>query len=299
MKVRCIKGDINFTLNKIYDFENCIIIDDNGNKYAHRDLGNLNYCLFPKFEEVKEKITFKVGDRVKLARLDGENNDHKEFLNKTGEIVGFIKHTSAVKVKFDRFVGTYIQWAKNLELVKELTPSENNPLGFEPINIAKDEYGNEIFRNYWRDEKGISIGYDINKKKEGKDMKILNIYEDKMASKINEEFNVNKDKITKNDKNLKEYYKIVESVENYNKELKKLDINHEVTMYKINDLLTQKSKDEIEKIEEIRKEKLNELDTLLQEVKARIELSETEESKIEVLKLYEILDATTGKIKEV
>jgi len=162
-------------------------------------------------------------------------------------------------------------------------------------NIANWEF--EEVKEFKVEEKAEWI-YSEQEKKEGNYMKILNIYENREKDRINKEYNDNRDKIIKGDKNLKEYYKIIESIKNYNKKLQESNINYGVTVYSINtnDFLTQKSKDEIEAAEQTFKIELESINNIIEEVEAQLEICETQESKISVLKSYGILNEE-GRIK--
>lgn len=343
MKIRCIKGDNNFTLNKIYDFENCIIIDDNGHKYVHCDLKNLNYCLTPQFVEVKE---INIGDNVYVTDAGLSYDLYRDFIKENKpellkywvsgkeinkeliyEVV-FIKDGKAI-ILGDKIV--YIMGLKGLKKTdghfkinysQEFeVPNFTNFKNSEYFNNVLEELklGNIIGTDREKDDfltlkenpslsfskefetlnKSFGKLYDteiLNKKKEGKEMKILNIYENKIINKIKEEHKKEMDKILKEDENVKEYYKIRKMAEKYNEKME----SEVIILGYVNELqiLTDKNTEKLNELNEFKKEKYDALDRFLQEVRARLELCETEESKIEVLKLYSILNEK-GMIIEV
>jgi len=251
------------------------------------------------FEEVKEEAKFKIGDRAiilnNLKNIENFKGGYVSELDKhINKIVTIRKifHDGIIKVEENS-----LSWdERSLELVEEPTIDKITVNGIKVINNKPTESKQLI----------VTIDNEIiyQGKKEGNYMKILNIYEDKMASKINKEHEEKRKKILKEDENLKEYNKIKNLVEKYIEKLEDeniidtLEVITELSEFDLITMSTEKTKKTLGKINEINEEKLKSLDTLIQEVSARLEISETEESKIEVLKLYEILDEH-GKIKEV
>lgn len=135
----------------------------------------------------------------------------------------------------------------------------------------------------------MEIKSDIETKvEEEKEMKILNIYMDKMLVKIDREYREKREEILKSDE-------IKNKVENFRKELEK-----EYKIYAgINLDIANKTEETLKLINELEEEtakKEKELKEKIREVEVQLEITETYEQKIDVLVNYEILDKKTKRL---
>lgn len=129
--------------------------------------------------------------------------------------------------------------------------------------------------------------------KENKNMKILNLYEDRAFEKINKKY---KEIIAK----LKEQdpiQKMIQETENHiNVMLDRTEQN--AIKLKLDGFLMPRTIEEIEKFKKEELEEKNKLDALLTEVRTRLEICDDNEfSKVSVLQAYKILDEE-GKLTE-
>jgi hypothetical protein len=129
--------------------------------------------------------------------------------------------------------------------------------------------------------------------KEKKDMRILEIYRRDAIEKIEEEKKAAIDKVISEDK----IQKIIQEAENQINVM--LDRDEKTAIcFGYHELLEPQNKDKIKKIIDNKHEKIEELDRMLEKINARLEICDNDEySKVEVLKLYNILD-DNGKIAE-
>ena len=169
-------------------------------------------------------------------------------------------------------------WAENL--LKAL-PNTEQPV---PVNLQVDY---EAYKPLY-----IAAGIDLCEK-ENKNMKILNLYEDRAFEKINKKY---KEIIAK----LKEQdpiQKMIQETENHiNVMLDRTEQN--AFELKLDGFLMPRTIEEIEKFKKEELEEKDKLDALLTEVRARLEICDDDEfSKVSVLQAYKILDEE-GKLTE-
>ena len=132
--------------------------------------------------------------------------------------------------------------------------------------------------------------YDKNKKGEKDNMEILNIYEDREASKIRKRYGEEIKKVESEDVfeslrlNFKKQFKDLFENE-FNK---KLNIDNIITAEAMI-YITRETDEKIDKLKIARKEELEKLDELLQEVRAQLEIAKDYDTQIKILKRYDIL----------
>lgn len=132
------------------------------------------------------------------------------------------------------------------------------------------------------------VGTDNYEKKEEKDyMKILDIYRVKKLSEIEHEKNEEKDKVMEQDEMQKILLKAI-------KEINELLPENEEFNYKNENLLTDATKKKIYEIDAKAKEKKDEVDRTIEEVKALFELTGDYTERIKILEKYGIMK--NGKI---
>lgn len=135
-----------------------------------------------------------------------------------------------------------------------------------------------------------------NMTKEGEDIKILNIYEDRKALEIRKNYKEKEEKIKSEDafeglklnfvKQFKALYK-----NKFDKEIigePNFNINGE-------ELLTKETKEKLIIAKKEKKDQLIELDEFLEEVRAQLELAKDYETQMKILKIYNII-GKDGKI---
>lgn len=249
---------------------------------------------------------FKVGDEVIFV---GDPNKHIDndtlSLFKTNRTLLTISEIDAVG---DYLVVNY-RWAfqeDELKFVSSMETVTNNIIGSMICdketqahshiltwdgNIS-DLCGYETTANYvtrsYVDEKINEL-----KVKEKNCMKILEIYRREAEEKIENDYDNLVNKIIEEDK----VQKLIEETENQINVILDKDENEAISLG-FKHLLEQKSKDKISETLTEKHNQMKQLDIMLEKVAARLEICDDDEfSKVEVLKLYNILD-DDGKIAE-
>lgn len=124
--------------------------------------------------------------------------------------------------------------------------------------------------------------------KENKNMKILDIYEQREIEYIKENFKITKEELIKNDP----FTKLYEKFQTDMKKLYKKENNEELN-YKFilgENFLTKETKEAILKADEEKVFELENLDEMLEEVTAMLDMTNDYDKKIEILKKYQILN---------
>lgn len=129
---------------------------------------------------------------------------------------------------------------------------------------------------------------NLGNKKEDKDMKVLDIYEEREREFIQESFDVTKKDLIIQDP----FTKLYEKFQTDMKKLYKKENNEELKYNFIlgENFLTKETKDAILKADEQKVFELENLDELLVEVKAMLDMTNDYDKKIEILKKYQILN---------
>lgn len=138
-----------------------------------------------------------------------------------------------------------------------------------------------------------NAAYDIWKtandmKKEDKDMKVLDIYEEREREYINDNFKITKEELVKNDPFVKLHDKYVKDMEKLYK--KEYDRELEYKSVLGTEFLAKETREALEKADEQKVFELENLDELLVEVKAMLDMANDYDKKIEILKKYQILN---------
>lgn len=138
-----------------------------------------------------------------------------------------------------------------------------------------------------------NAAYDIWKtandmKKEDKNMKVLDIYEEREREYINDNFKITKEELVKNDPFVKLHDKYVKDIEKLYK--KEYDRELEYKSVLGTEFLAKETREAIEKADEQKVFELENLDELLVEVKAMLDMTNDYDKKIEILKKYQILN---------
>lgn len=271
-------SDMDYLKNKIITikkvFENCYKIQED-----HW------YFTDAMFEE-----EFKIGDKVRLVRLDDETSYYKKYLNKIFIIKAIYKVPKNNK-KIACLENTYIQlYLHNLEKVNDTEDgqkmdrnwTENNNLILnttEWINFIDDKLKNNEGEN---------------------NMKILEIYEERTKTNIMKEYIKNTDEIKENDiftqfaKNTKKQFE-----ELYKNEYNELEEKAEFSLNVNFDLYSKETNEKLEELSNTKNTKLKELKNIIEEIEALLELAPNYEEQIKILKNYDIIDKKTGKLKEI
>lgn len=124
--------------------------------------------------------------------------------------------------------------------------------------------------------------------KENKNMKILDIYRERQREFIQEKFDVTKEDLIMQDPFTKLYDKYVKDIEKLYK--KEYDRELEYKSVLRTEFLAKETREAIEKADEQKVFELENLDELLVEVKAMLDMTNDYDKKIEILKKYQILN---------
>lgn len=137
------------------------------------------------------------------------------------------------------------------------------------------------FNDFFGDKENLN-------KKENKNMKILDIYEEREKEYINDNFKITKEELIKNDPFVKLYDKYVKDIEKLYK--KEYDRELEYKSVLRTEFLAKETREAIEKADEQKVFELENLDELLVEVKAMLDMTDDYDKQIEILKKYQILN---------
>lgn len=129
---------------------------------------------------------------------------------------------------------------------------------------------------------------NLGNKKENKNMKILDIYRERQREFIQESFDVTKKDLIIQDP----FTKLYEKFQTDMKKLYKKENNEELKYNFIlgENFLTKETKDAILKADEEKVFELENLDEMLEEVTALLEMTDDYDKQIEILKKYDILN---------
>lgn len=129
---------------------------------------------------------------------------------------------------------------------------------------------------------------NLGNKKENKNMKILDIYRERQREFIQESFDVTKEDLIIQDP----FTKLYEKFQTDMKKLYKKENNEELKYNFIlgENFLTKETKDAILKADEEKVFELENLDEMLEEVTALLEMTDDYDKQIEILKKYDILN---------
>ena len=222
---------------------------------------------------------FNIGDRVSPKPEYVGSNDIFKIVGIKGCNNSFPKYDLEQLTGFGRKL-TKMQLENWTEGQLKILPTTEQPV---PVNLQVD----------YEPYKSLCIaGIDLCEK-ENKNMKILNLYEDRAFEKINKKY---KEIIAK----LKEQdpiQKMIQETENHiNVMLDRTEQN--AIELKLDGFLMPRTIEEIEKFKKEELEEKDKLDALLIEVRARLEICDDDEfSKVSVLQSYKILDEE-GKLAE-
>lgn len=165
---------------------------------------------------------------------------------------------------------------KQLEIIETELDYEHNELNIEEIIKMFNVYAKAIKPN------GLTKKFLENIKGDN-DMRILEIYEDRMRKQLNEERGKELVKIEKEDDILKIWHDCMDAMCKIYEEQKL------VTPLISRPHPTKKTEEKIEKLNKKYSTKHNELDDKVREVSAQLDMCTTYEQKQSILKLYKIL----------
>lgn len=129
---------------------------------------------------------------------------------------------------------------------------------------------------------------NLGNKKENKNMKILDIYEEREREFIQESFDVTKKDLIMQDPFVKLHDKYVKDIEKLYK--KEYDRELEYKSVLGTEFLSKETREAIEKADEQKVFELENLDEMLEEVTALLEMTDDYDKQIEILKKYDILN---------
>lgn len=139
-----------------------------------------------------------------------------------------------------------------------------------------------------------SDSININVEKEKNDMEILDLYKRKKRILIKDERDKKRKELYDNDeiqKIAEEMFKQINVIlENEGRQIVKISSPFN------NELITSETDGKIKKLEEETHKKFDELDNLIEEVKAMLSMTNDYQEQIEILKNYGIIDKKTNKL---
>ena len=239
---------------------------------------------------------FKVGDKVILARLNEDEERLKEYRENLGKVF-------TIEEIWDSAIGGNFVDLEESSLIRPFISDLEKIQTKEDLDIELCKYcefekpfdslGNccegcrcdEAYENYKREI------LENNESEEFK-MEILDIYRNRKLEKISSDHIKKQEEIRKNDI----FAKLASEYNSQVKALFKNEFNEEYTLGDISPKV--ESFETKEKLEKAYIEFINEkekLEETIQEVKAQLEIAETYETKIKILKNYNILNKE-GKI---
>lgn len=298
MKIKCSYSEkACFTENKIYTVTEGILKDNNNSRWKFTNLekwnshNNKSCAKYPVFfEEITEILphthtktafdtfTTSVPCVPSIKRIDEavkSLNFNFGYAKSTQEIYDNLKYARAVKVQ-------KCTHSTDLKLVQPFTNTDLIN------NLAR----------YFNESKQKTM-LDNLKKLGGKEMKVLEIYKERMENKYEDQYSKNFVEIREHDDNVKQAINIENQakslVEKISEERKEKSPYIIYIDYCPEELFTEKSKKEKADADMLFKNQMSKLDNLIQEVKARLELTNSSEEQVDVLKTYGILDKN-GKV---
>lgn len=228
---------------------------------------------------------FKVGDKVILARLNGDEKTQEEYRKNLGKVFT-IKTiaTVAAQLEENSMIKPFISDLEKIQTKEDLDCEFEKP--FDSLgNCCEGCRCDEAYENYKREI------LENNESEEFK-MEILDIYRNRKLEKISSDHIKKQEEIRKNDI----FAKLASEYNSQVKALFKNEFNEEYTLGDISPKVESfETKQKLEKayIEFINEEE--KLEETIQEVKAQLEIAENYETKIKILKNYNILNKE-GKI---
>ena len=129
---------------------------------------------------------------------------------------------------------------------------------------------------------------NLENKKEDKNMKILDIYKERQREFIQESFDVTKKDLIIQDP----FTKLYEKFQTDMKKLYKKEYDRELEYKSVlgTEFLTKETREALEKADEQKVFELENLDEMLEEVTALLEMTDDYDKQIEILKKYDILN---------
>ena len=226
---------------------------------------------------------FKVGDKVILARLNEDEERLKEYRENLGKVF-------TIEEIWDSAIGGNFVDLEENSLIRPFISDLEKIQTKEDLDIelCKHCEFKKPFENYKRETLGI---YENNESEKFK-MEILDIYRNRKLEEISSNHIKKQEEIRKKDI----FAKLASEYNSQVKALFKNEFNEEYTLGDISPKVeTIETKEKLEKayIEFINEEE--KLEETIQEVKAQLEIAENYETKIKILKNYNILNKE-GKI---
>lgn len=129
--------------------------------------------------------------------------------------------------------------------------------------------------------------------KEEKKMKILEIYKENRIKEIEETYNIEKEKIREKDEIQKNIKELKEKINTLLKENENTSLT---TLSLLGYIFTDKTCKQLDTLDEENKIKLQNLDKLIEEIEAQLEIAPDYEAKMKIMKDYGVIDKKTGKI---
>lgn len=217
-----------------------------------------------------------------------------------------IKINGPLKVNFDNknlfdsddYVDSCVYSFENYIKTGDISLTGSTATSYEPYGASlSPEYPREPYQQNTTltDYAVTNATFDIwnrlnnlENKEEDKDMKILDIYEEREREYINDNFKITKEELIKNDP----FTKLYEKFQTDMKKLYKKENNEELKYNFIlgENFLTKETKDAILKADEEKVFELENLDEMLEEVTALLEMTDDYDKQIEILKKYDILN---------
>ena len=195
---------------------------------------------------------------------------------------------------FDKFVYS----SENYMKIGDISLTGSTATSYEPYGAPlSPEYPRELYQQntILTDHTVTNAAFDIwnrlnnlENKKEDKNMKILDIYKERQREYIQESFDVTKEDLIMQDP----FTKLYEKFQTDMKKLYKKENNEELN-YKFilgENFLTKETKEAILKADEEKVFELENLDEMLEEVTALLEMTDHYDKQIEILKKYDILN---------
>lgn len=240
---------------------------------------------------------FKIGDKVILVRIEKDEERFKKYSENLGKVFT-IKKINESRIHSWSYVeleetDKIIPYISDLEKIQTKEDLDIELCKYCEFEKPFDSLGNccegcrcdEAYENYKREI------LEINESEEFK-MEILDIYRNRKLEKISSDHIKKQEEIRKNDI----FAKLASEYNSQVKALFKNEFNEEYTLGDISPKV--ESFETKEKLEQAYIEFINEkekLEETIQEVKAQLEIAENYETKIKILKNYNILNKE-GKI---
>lgn len=125
-------------------------------------------------------------------------------------------------------------------------------------------------------------------REENKVMKILDIYEERELEYIEDEFVLEREEILEKDKFKSLYNKFMKEIKDLYKKEYNEELKYEFVLGK--DFIEKINKEKIEDLVEGKRLQIKNLKEKLEEVKARLEMTDDYDKQVEILKAYDILN---------